>query len=84
MSSSLHDISARKRTISLTVNSDLLEKTRAAGLNISRVAGEALAAALLAQRRARPREEIVQHMTALADYVAWHGDPAAKRLMPVV
>ena len=78
MSSGLRDTSARKRTISLTVNSDLLEKARAAGLNISRVAEEALAAALLALQRARLREEIVQDMTALADYVARHGDPAAE------
>ena len=64
--------------ISLTVNSDLLEKARAAGLNASRIAEEALAAALRANQQERLREEIVQDMSVLADYVARHGDPAAE------
>jgi antitoxin CcdA len=40
----LFDAAARKRTVSLTLNSDLVEKARAAGLNLSRVAEAAIAA----------------------------------------
>jgi post-segregation antitoxin (ccd killing protein) len=75
--SSLYDIAARKRTVSLTINSDLLEKTCAAGLNISKVAEEAMAAALGAIHRERLREEIDRDSRLLAEYVATHGDPAA-------
>lgn len=78
MSSALYNTSARKRTVSLTVNSDLLEKARAAGLNVSRVAEEALAAALLAIQREGLRQEIIRDMDVLADYVAAHGNPAAE------
>jgi post-segregation antitoxin (ccd killing protein) len=78
VSSTLYDHSARKRTVSLTVNSDLLEKARTARLNVSRVAAEALAAALLAIQREEPRREITIDMDAPADYVEAHGNPAAE------
>jgi antitoxin CcdA len=74
----LYDHSARRRTVSLTVNSDLLEKARAVELNVSRIAEEALAAALLAVHQEVLRKEIARDMNALADYVSAHGDPAAE------
>ena len=76
MQSDLYDTNSRKRTISLTVNSDLLDKARAAELNISRVAEEALALALRTIQQQHLRKEIGQDMDALAEYVAAHGNPA--------
>ena len=78
MSSALFDRAARKRTVSLTVNSDLYAKSKAAGINASRVAEQALSEALLEARRAVLRREIQQDRDALARYVAEHGDPAAE------
>jgi post-segregation antitoxin (ccd killing protein) len=74
----LFDAGARKRTVSLTVNSDLYAKTRAAGINASRVAEEALAQALRQKLAEALRDEIRQDREALARYVADHGDPAAE------
>ena len=78
MSSALFGTSARNRTVSLTVNSDLLDKARAAEVNISRVAEEALAAALLAIQQEALHQEITRDMDVLAAYVAAHGNPAAE------
>jgi len=74
----LFDRSARKRTVSLTVNADLYAKARAAGINASRVAEAALAQALAAHQAERLRAEIRQDIDVLARYVAEHGDPAAE------
>ena len=78
MQSTLFDARARKRTVSLTVNSDLYAKTRAAGINASAVAEEALAQALRAKQAEVLRDEIRRDRDALARYVADHGDPAAE------
>jgi post-segregation antitoxin (ccd killing protein) len=78
MFSALFDATARKRTVSLTVNSDLYAKTKAAGINASRVAEEALAEALRARQAAILRDEIRRDQAALARYVAEHGDPVAE------
>ena len=64
--------------MSLTVNSDLLDKVRAAGINASRVAEEALATSLRVQYQERLRAEFRQDSEALVNYVAEHGDPAAE------
>jgi post-segregation antitoxin (ccd killing protein) len=47
-----YDRGARKRTVSLTLNADLYAKPKGAGINLSKVAEEALAQAL-AQRSSR-------------------------------
>jgi antitoxin CcdA len=78
MPSTLFDPGARKRTVSLTVNSDLYAKAKAAGINASRVAEAALSEALREAQRAVLRREIQQDRDALARYVAEHGDPAAE------
>jgi post-segregation antitoxin (ccd killing protein) len=78
MQTSLFDRSARKRTVSLMVNGDLYARAKAAGINASRVAEEALALALKAREAERLRAEIRQDMDVLARYVAEHGDPAAE------
>jgi post-segregation antitoxin (ccd killing protein) len=78
MRSPLFDERARKQTVSLTINSDLYAKVRAAGINASRVAEEALARALRDKQTETLRQEIKQDREALAKYVAEHGDPAAE------
>lgn len=78
MPASLFDAAARKRTVSLTINTDLYAKTKAAGINASRVAEQALAEALRRNQAEVLREEIRRDQQALARYVAEHGDPAAE------
>ncbi|HEY0421656.1 MAG TPA: type II toxin-antitoxin system CcdA family antitoxin [Acetobacteraceae bacterium] len=80
MTSSLFDISARKQTVSLTVNSDLYRRARAVGINASQVAEAALATALREQEEAKLRGEIRQDAEALARYVEEHGDPRLELL----
>jgi post-segregation antitoxin (ccd killing protein) len=62
----LFDADARKRTVSLTINSDLYAKTKAVGINASHVAEEALADALRARQAEVLREEIRRDQQALA------------------
>jgi len=78
VSAPLYDQRARKQTVSLTLNSDLYGQARAAGINVSRVAEEALSTALKARRAEALREEIRRDMDALARYVGEVGDPAAE------
>jgi post-segregation antitoxin (ccd killing protein) len=78
MQTPLFDQTARRQTVSLTVNSDLYAKTRAVGINASRVAEAALAHALREKQAELLRADIARDMTALAEYVAAHGDPAAE------
>jgi post-segregation antitoxin (ccd killing protein) len=78
MPSALFDATARKRTVSLTVNGDLYTKVKAAGINASRVAEEALADALRRRQAEVLQDEIRRDQRALARYVAEHGDPAAE------
>lgn len=78
MDSELFDHAAPKQTVGLDLNSDLYSKARAAGIDASRVAEEALIRALFVKQRERLRDEIRQDMEAVARYVAQHGDPAAE------
>jgi antitoxin CcdA len=72
----LYDPTAKKRTVSLTLNSDLYAKTKEAGINASQVAEAALAAALTSQRAEKARSEIEQDLAAYNAYVEKHGSPA--------
>ena len=72
----LFDPTAKKRTVSLTLNSDLYAKTKEAGINASQVAEAALAAALTSQRAEKARSEIEQDLAAYNAYVEKHGSPA--------
>jgi post-segregation antitoxin (ccd killing protein) len=67
---------ARKRTVSLTIDSDLYAKVWAARINASRAAEEAQA--LRDKQTEVLCQEIRQDREALAKYVAEHGDPAAE------
>ena len=72
----LFDPKAKKRTVSLTLNSDLYAKTKEAGINASQVAEAALAVALTSQRAEKVRSEIEQDLAAYNAYVEKHGSPA--------
>jgi post-segregation antitoxin (ccd killing protein) len=78
MQNAPYDLAARKRTVRLTLNSDLYAKVREAGMNASRTAEAALIQALKARDAEHLRAGIREDMTALADYIAEHGDPAAE------
>ena len=70
------DHSAKKRTVSLTLNSDLYAKAKAEGINASQVAEEALAQALKARFVEKLRAEINQDLAACNAYIEKHGSPA--------
>lgn len=72
MRHSVYDRTARKQTVSLTINSDLYAKIKEAGINASQVAEAALVEAL----KEKIRDEIKQDIAAYEAYVAEHGNPA--------
>jgi len=74
---SLYDAHARKRTVSLTLNADLCAKARDAGINLSKVAEEALAQALSLRMAERLRAEIQRDLAAHDAFVERHGSFAA-------
>ena len=73
---SFYDQDAKKQTVSLTINSDLFAKAKAAGINASQVAEEALAQALNRHMIAIVKAEIRQDLEAYNAYIAKHGSPA--------
>jgi len=75
MSEALFDPRARRKTVSLTINSDLLEKAKAVGINASRTAEIALQRALADYHREQLRKEFAQDLRAMKDYVDRHGNP---------
>jgi antitoxin CcdA len=70
------DPTAKKRTVSLTLNGDLYAKARSLGINASQVAEAALAAALQSRLAEAARAEIKQDMAAYNAYIERHGSPA--------
>jgi len=68
-----YDTGARKRTVSLTLNADLYAKAKGAGINLSKVAEEALARALAQRLAEQARAEIRQDLAAFSAFVAAHG-----------
>lgn len=70
------DPTAKKRTVSLTLNGDLYAKAKAHGINASQVAEAALAEALVGRLTEKVRGEIEQDLTAYNAYVEKHGSPA--------
>ena len=73
MRSSIYDAGARKRTVSLTLNSDLYAKAKGAGINLSKVAEEARAHALAERLAEQVRADIRQDLGALNAFVETHG-----------
>jgi antitoxin CcdA len=68
-----YDAGAGKRTVSLTLNADLYAKAKDAGINLSKVAEEALAQALAQCLAERIRAEIRRNLDALNAFVEEHG-----------
>jgi post-segregation antitoxin (ccd killing protein) len=68
-----YDTGARKRTVSLTVNADLYTKAKGAGINLSKVAEEALAQALVQRLAVQARADVRQDLAALSAFVEAHG-----------
>jgi post-segregation antitoxin (ccd killing protein) len=68
-----YDVDARRRTVSLTLNADLCAKANAAGMNLSRVAEDALATALTLHMAERMRADIRRDLAAHDAFVETHG-----------
>ena len=77
MRTSLYDAHARKRIVSLTLNADLCAKARDAGINLSKVAEDALAQALSLRMAERLRAEIQRDLAAHDAFVEQHGSFAS-------
>ncbi len=75
MRTPLFDLNARRKTVSITLNQDLAAKATAAGLNISRLAEEAVARAYTELERERIRAELKDAGERASAYVALYGRP---------
>jgi antitoxin CcdA len=75
MRTPLYDANARRKTVSITLNADLVAKASALGINISRTAEAAVIRAFEEAERARIREEIRDATRMVDEYVAIHGMP---------
>jgi post-segregation antitoxin (ccd killing protein) len=73
MRAPLYNLGARRRTVSLTLNADLCAKAKAAGINLSRIAEEALANALAARVAEQMKAEIRRDLDGHAAFVREHG-----------
>ena len=68
-----YDTDAAKRPVNVTLNSDLVARARAEGLNLSALAEEAVAAALARIAKARFEAEIAQACLVHEQYLAEYG-----------
>jgi antitoxin CcdA len=68
-----YDLKAAKRTVSLTINSDLYAQAKKLGINASQVAEEALAQQVARRTAERLKAEIRQDLEAVNSYMAKHG-----------
>jgi post-segregation antitoxin (ccd killing protein) len=75
MRTPLYDVNARRKTVSITLNSDLVAKASALGINISRTAEAALIQAFEAIEKERIREEIRVAARIVDELVAKYGNP---------
>lgn len=73
MRNPLYDAGARKRTVSVTLNADLYAKARGAGINLSKVAEEALVRALAQRMAEQVRADVRRDLGALNAFVEAHG-----------
>jgi post-segregation antitoxin (ccd killing protein) len=73
MRNSVYERGARKRTVSLTLNADLYAKAKASGINLSKVAEEALALALARRLAEQAKADIDRDLQALNAFVEAHG-----------
>jgi antitoxin CcdA len=75
MRTPLYDVNARRKTVSITLNADLVARASALGINMSRTAEAAVVQAFEAAERAKIREEIREATRMVDEYVAIHGMP---------
>jgi antitoxin CcdA len=75
MRTPLYDPNARRKTVSITLNADLVAKASALGINISRTAEAAVIRAFEEAETAKIQEEIREATRMVDDYVAIHGMP---------
>jgi antitoxin CcdA len=68
-----HHVKATKRTVSLTLNSDLYAQAKKLGINASQVAEQALAAEVARRRAEELRADIAKDLAALDEYERKHG-----------
>jgi antitoxin CcdA len=68
-----YNLSAPKRPVNLTLNSDLVTKARAEGLNLSALAEEAVATALARRTRERLEADIARGCEVHDRYLAEYG-----------
>lgn len=68
-----YDAGARKRTVSVTLNADLCAKAKSSGINVSKVAEEALAQALTQRLAEQAKADIDRDLQALDTFVEAHG-----------
>jgi post-segregation antitoxin (ccd killing protein) len=73
MTHSLYDDTAPRRTVSLTLNSDLYGLAKEAGINVSRVAEQALAATYADHVREALRIQMAADLAALDRLAETHG-----------
>jgi post-segregation antitoxin (ccd killing protein) len=59
--------------VSVTLNADLYAKTKGAGINLSRVAEEALAEALARRLAEQVKADVLRDLGALDSFVEAHG-----------
>jgi post-segregation antitoxin (ccd killing protein) len=81
----LYDHGAKRKTVSVTLNADLVARSAAHGINISRVAEAALIAAFEAAEKAKIREEMQEAARFTEEIVRKYGHPfpeARARFMP--
>ena len=73
MRNPLFEPKAPKQTVSITLNSDLYAKARSMGINISKVAEEALADEYAAGLQKALRAQIQAELETIEKYEAEHG-----------
>jgi post-segregation antitoxin (ccd killing protein) len=71
----LYDHSAKRKTVSVTLNADLVARSAAHGINISRVAEAALVVAFEEAEKAKIREEIREVARFTDEIVRKYGHP---------
>ena len=68
-----YDTKAAKRTVSLTLNSDLYAQAKKLGINVSQIAEEAVIQHVARRKAEQVRAEIQQDLEAADAYMAKHG-----------
>jgi post-segregation antitoxin (ccd killing protein) len=71
----LYDHGAKRKTVSVTLNADLVARSAAHGINISRVAEAALVAAFEEAEKAKIREEMREAARFTDEIVRKYGHP---------